>query len=79
MAVASLRYDANKDVEETKGSVFIYDGTASRFHEWEFRTSMRWASTQMDDRSRTMSMIVEGLRGDAALIAMDIGQEDLLK
>ena len=44
MALASLSYDASSSVEETKGGIFVYDGTASRFHEWEFRTRLRMLS-----------------------------------
>ena len=59
MAVAALRYDASSSVEETKGGIFIYDGTAARFHEWEFRSSIRIASCKDDDKPKTMSMIIE--------------------
>ena len=46
MALASLRYDANSSVQETKSGVFVYDGNAARFHEWEFKTSMRARSSK---------------------------------
>ena len=79
MAVASLRYDPASQVEETKGGVFVYDGTASRFHEWSFRSTMRWRSCKEADQQKTMNMVVEGLRGEAAQVAMDIGMEELLR
>ena len=79
MAVASLRYDAASGVEETKGGIFVYDGTASRFHEWEFRTRLRWTSTKKEDQPKAMNDIVAGLRGEAVLAAMEIGLEELLK
>jgi hypothetical protein len=79
MAIASLRFDANSAIQETKGGVFVYDGNASRFHEWEFRTTMRALSSKEEDLPRTANSIVESLRGEAALVAMDIGIEKLLK
>ena len=46
MAVSSLRYESSaRHIEETKGGVFIYDGTADRYNEWTFRTQ---ASEQPD-------------------------------
>ena len=79
MALASLRYDANSSVQETKSGVFVYDGNAARFHEWEFRTSMRTRSSKEEDRLRTMNSIVESLHGEAGQVAMDPGEEELMK
>ena len=78
MAVASLRYDANMGIEATHGGLFVYDGTPARFHEWEFRTSMRWKSTKDEDKPKTINMIIESLRGEAALVAMDLGETKLM-
>ena len=78
MAIASLRYDANSSVQETKSGVFVYDGNAAMFHEWEFRTSMRASSSKAEDLPRTMNSIVESLCGEAGQVAMDIGEEDLM-
>ena len=38
MAIAALRFhpEANLDFLETKGGSYIYDGSVSKFHEWEF-------------------------------------------
>ena len=55
MALASLRWDSSKDVEETKGGMYIYDGSTHNFHEWEFRTEVRWESTKVEDLKKTMS------------------------
>ena len=78
MALSSLRYDANSHIQETKGGVFVYDGTASRFHEWEFRTLMRSGSSKAEDLPRTVNSIVESLRGEAASVAMDVGIAKLI-
>ena len=79
MALASLRYDAGKDVTETKAGFFIYDGNPQTFHEWEFRVGIRWESTESDQKKKTMSQIIEALGGEAAQVAMDIGMEELMK
>ena len=79
MAIASLRYDASSSVQERKSGVFVYDGNAARFHEREFRTSMRARSSKEEDRDRTMNNIIESLRGEAGQVAMDLGEEELMK
>ena len=78
MAMASLRFDANTSVQETKNGAFIDDGNATRFHEWEFRTEMRCRSCKTEDLPKAMNSIIESLRGEAALVAMDIGIEKLM-
>eukprot|EP00973_Karenia_brevis_P039540 5458257-Karenia_brevis.AAC.1 len=35
-------------------------------------------SVKTDDRAKTMSMIIEGIRGDAAQIAIDVGPTKIL-
>ena len=71
--------DAHLPVEEDLANLFIYDGSKEKFHEWQFRVMMRWSSAREEDKPMTMTMITEGLRGDATLIAIDLGHEELLK
>ena len=78
MAVASLRFDHSINVEETRGGVFIYDGTPSRLNEWIFRATMRIKSAEAKDKPKMMNMVIEGLRGEAASVSMDLGMEELL-
>jgi hypothetical protein len=78
MAVASLRYDATSNVDETRQGIFVCNGDAARFREWELRTQVRWSSSKEEDKPRAMAQIVEGLRGEAALTAMDVGLEVLM-
>ena len=48
------------------------------FHEWEFRTKLRLQGIAKDeDVPYVVQKIVEGLRGDAFLIAKDLGLEKL--
>ena len=77
MAVTSLRYDPGNTIEESKSGNYIYDGSASRFHEWSFRAGMRVRCSKEEDLKKTMSMIVEALRGEAAQVAMDLGLDEL--
>ena len=79
MAIASIRYDVSAEVNESRSGVLIYDGSAAKYHEWSFRTSMRMSSQKDEDMPNTMSMIIDARRGDSAQIAMDIGAEELLK
>ena len=78
MAIASLRYNQDNEVDETRQGIFIYDGDATRFHEWEFRTTMKMTSVKAEDAAKTINSIVEALRGEAAVVAMDVGVTTLL-
>ena len=63
MAVTALCYDAHHPVDETKSGIFIYDGTASRFHEWEFRTKAKHMGCSDDkERCALAGKVLEGLR-----------------
>ncbi len=89
MALSALRYRPDHSTAapvETKSGSYIYDGSVNNFHEWEFRTEMRiTAATTSGDPDKDLqfvanavSKIVEGLRGDAFDMAMDIGKAKLL-
>ena len=84
MALASLRYrpdHATTTAAETKSGSYIYDGSVSNFHEWEFRTEMRiTAALSSGDPDKdaqhvaaAVNKIVEGLRGDAFGMSIEIG------
>ena len=64
--------------QETRNGAFVYDGTPGKFHGWEFRTMVKWQSSEEHKRLQSLSTIVDGLRGEAARIAMDIGHATLL-
>ena len=81
LSISSLRYRRWAPTglpAETKGGAFIYDGSASTFHEFEFRTMMRFQTAKPEDRPAVAAKIVEGLRGDAFAIARDVGMTELL-
>jgi len=79
MAASSLRYDGATMSHETRTGAFVYDGSPSKFHEWEFRMMVKWQSSDEERRLQSLSTIIDGLRGEAARIAMDIGHEALLR
>ena len=57
---------------ETKSGAMIYWGDAANFHEWEFKTRLRLQNKEDKSQYTTqMSMVVEGLRGDAFVVAKD--------
>ena len=81
MAIAALRFrpETNLDPLETKGGSYIYDGSVARCHEWEFRTMARIGGlTEPDELRKGINRVIEGLRGDAFDLAMDIGREKLM-
>ena len=79
MAILALTYQHNFQYEGTRDGVPIYDGSAAGFTDWSFRTQVKWEAAKAEDKSRVMSQIIEGLRGDAADIVRDIGVTDVLK
>ena len=80
MSLASLCSDAGKHLAETRQGYVIYNGAPSRFHEWEFRTRIKYDAVKDDDKKRkeAVSCIVDSLDGDAATTAMDIGVAALM-
>ena len=79
-AVASVLFTRGGDhTQVTKSSSYIYHGDAATFHEWEFRTRLRvrTAGTDPDRYADAMSKVVDGLRGDAFIIAKEVGLERL--
>ena len=79
MAVNSLRYAPNNDVEVEfkKQGFMIYNGSVADFNEWEFRLQARYQATKQDERSELGSKVLESLRGDAFLNAEELGMSVL--
>ena len=64
---------------ETKTGVYLYSGTPGDFHEWEFRTKAKALATKEEDRHLCGPRVLEGLKGDAYLVARDLGLDALAK
>ena len=74
-SLSGLRYSRyrNEAPKETKSGSYIFSGSVHDFHEWEFRTKLRLQSvTKPEDMPFVVQKVVEGLRGDAFLIAKDL-------
>ena len=63
--------------QETKQGSYIFSGEAGKFHEWEFRTKLRSRGKRGDFYIDAVSRITEGLRGDAFIVAQEVGLEQL--
>ena len=79
MSLQTLVYQADFRYEGTRDGIPIYDGSATQFADWSFRTRIKYSAAKDKDKPKIMASIVEGLRGDAAEMAKDIGIEELLK
>ena len=63
--------------QETNQGSYIFSGEAGNFHEWEFRTKLRSRGKRGDFYIDAVSRITEGLRGDAFIVAQEVGFEQL--
>ena len=63
---------------ETKSGSYVFSGDSAVFHEWEFRTKLRVIGQDGRDYKQAMSTVVEGLRGDAFIIAQEVGIDRLM-
>ena len=75
-AVASLLYSRGGERHDvTKSGSYIYTGDAGTYHEWEFRTRLKIkaAGDDPDRYAEAMSKVVEGLRGEAFIVAKELG------
>ena len=71
-AVSSVLYSHGARCEETKTGSYIYRGVADSFHEWEFRTRLRAKGKKDEQYAEAVSKVVDGLRGDAFVVAPGI-------
>ena len=55
----------------------MYYGDATNYHEWEFRTRLRMKGKNAEQYPEAVSRIMEGLRGDAIIIAQEAGLDVL--
>ena len=77
MAVLSLAFDPSALFEETKQGAYVYDGSPDRYHHWEFYSRLKVTSAKTDDKKSAMAKVVEGLRGEAGNIAMNVLRKTL--
>ena len=67
MAASTLRFErSGTRTQETKSGVPVYDGSASGFFEWEFRTLLKLqACADDEERKKLGARVCEGLTGEA--------------
>ena len=77
-AVSSvLYYRGHDNFKETRTGTYIYRGEPASFHEWEFRTRLRVRGKKGDGYVTEASKIIDGLRGDAFVVAQEVGLDTL--
>ena len=87
MAVSTLRYRPGAPPpEENKFGYVVFDGRATEYHNWLFRTELKLKTAKPDDEGKegkniqnVVQNVVENLRGEALSVAMEIGIEELIK
>ena len=76
-AVASVLYcrGGAHPAETTENGSYVFSGDASAHHEWEFRARLRIraAGEEPKNYAEAMSKVVDGLRGEAFIVAKEIG------
>ena len=78
-SISSVLFSASASAEykETKQGTYVYKGDGINFYEWEFRTKLRSAGKTGEHYADAVSNIVDGLRGDAFVVAQEVGLESL--
>ena len=80
-AVASVLYSrgGTHPAETTKSGSYVFSGDASAYHEWEFRIRLRIKAAGDEPRfyAEAMSKVVDGLRGEAFIVAKEIGLDNI--
>ena len=56
---------------------YVYHCDAISFHEWEFRTQLHVRGTRDEFFAEAVGRVVDGLRGDALVVAQVIGFDDI--
>ncbi len=79
LSVSSVLFSQSMEssYKETKQGTYVYKGDAMNYYEWEFRTKLRVASKTDDQYKDAVSKVVDGLRGDAFVVAQEVGLETL--
>ena len=76
-AASSVFYYQNNTYDATKAGTFIYNGDAVSFYEWEFRTKSKVLGKKDKEYQDCVGKIIEGLRGDAFVVAQELGLREL--
>ena len=79
------RNDTEHRPEETKKGMPLFDGTPHHFEQWRLRAEGKIAAANMAERGKIAqelatlgSRLLDGLTGDAALIAQELGADKVI-
>ena len=64
-------------ITETRYGSYIYDGSPAKYHEWECRTRVKVEGRTDQQYLTAMTNVIQGLKGDAVLVAQEIGMDKL--
>ena len=80
-SVSSVLFSASAErhYKETKQGTYVYKGDGLNYYEWEFRTELRVANKTGEHCTDAVSNIVNGIRGDAFVVAQEVGLESLFE
>ena len=80
MALASLRSQRNaQDYGESRQGMTVFAGDAASFHEWQFRLQIKNSLCTAEELPALTTKVVDALRGEALLCAMEIGLAKLME
>ena len=91
MSTLKYRSSSSRDFVQSSHAIGVttkgptYDGSPQGFYEWKFRVELKAMSYELnlkkgdDPDVKTVSDIVDNLRGDALQVAMDLGTSELAK
>ena len=74
-AISSVMHTSGiTTMTETKQGAYVYGAEPASYHEWEFRTRLRMQNKKDPEKyAEAISKVVEGLRGDAFVVAQTVG------
>ena len=80
-AGGGLRYNPKQhdEPELTKAGFLVYSGSVQDYYEWEFRAMAKLHATKTEERFSLGAKLLESLRGDAYIVAQDLGHTVLKK
>ena len=76
-----MRYNPKQhdEPELTKAGFLVYSGSVQDYYEWEFRAMAKLHATKTEERFSRGAKLLESLRGDAYIVAQDLGHTVLKK
>ena len=67
------------ELTKFKAGFLVYSGSVQDYYEWEFRAMAKLHATKTEERFSLGAKLLESLRGDAYIVAQDLGHTVLKK